>query len=102
MPRAVTPFIEALSLFNAIVGHSWWSLVTSDEVTSDQWPSGVTPIALFSDKPEMNRVTARGILFHPFERAVGTDNELYLIMSYLFHGSDGSYEQPFQTEFLSS
>ena len=98
MPRAVSPFIEALSLFNAIVGHSWWSLGTSDEVTSDQWPSGVTPIALFSDKPEMNGVTARGILFHTDWGAVGTDNELYLMMPYIFHGSDGSYEQPFQTE----
>ena len=63
----MTLFIEVLSLFNAIVGHSRWSLVTSDEVTSDQRPSGVTPIALFSDKTEMNSVTVRGILFHTFE-----------------------------------
>ena len=67
MLRTVTLFITSFSLFNAVVCHFWWSLVTSDFVTRDQWPSGVMPTALFSDKRVMNRVTVRSILFHSFK-----------------------------------
>ena len=52
-------FTSSETVFSRVdhyVGHSWWSLVTSDVVTSDQWPSGVTHIVINPRKTVLLRV----------------------------------------------
>ena len=57
--RSDKNFTSSETVFSRVdhyVGHSWWSLVTSDVVTSDQWPSGVTHIVINPRKTVLLRV----------------------------------------------
>ena len=59
------------------MGHSWWSLVTRDYVTRDQWPSGVTYIVI---NPRKNGFTAGEIFVTRFWLSVDRQSTISIFM----------------------